>query len=234
MTRDTAPAELPRSTVMAVVAATTIAQVASVMGFAIFPVIAPRLALELGVPASTVGYQLSIAYGTAALATSFLSGAIPRFGACRVTQAALALCAVGMLLAMTASIAAMVAASILLGLGMSVMTPASAHLLFRFSPAHNRNLIFSIKQTGVPLGWLVVALTAPGITLAFGWRWALALVIIIEMTVLLALQPVRAHWDGDRNSAIAGTPPLFAGLLLVWRLPALRRMTFSRQIARTL
>jgi MFS family permease len=222
MTRDAAPVELPHSTVMAVVAATTIAQVASVMGFAIFPVIAPRLALELNVPASMVGYQLSIAYGTATLATSFLSGAIPRFGACRVTQAGLALCAAGMLLAMSASVAAMVAASILLGLGMSVMTPASTHLLFRFSPARNRNLIFSIKQTGVPLGWVVVALTAPAITHAFGWRWALGLVMATAIVTLVALQRVRARWDDDRKRDSGRGRSLFAGLTVLWGVPALR------------
>jgi len=107
-----------------------------------------------------------------------------------------------------------------------VMNPAAAHLLYRFSKPENRNLIFSIKQTGVPLGWLVIALTAPVITLAFGWRWALALMIVIKLTTLLALQPVRAHWDGDRDPATAHTLP-FAGLLVVWRLPPLRWLSFA-------
>jgi MFS family permease len=222
MTRDATTVELPRSTVMAVVAATTIAQVASVMGFAIFPVIAPKLALELNVPASMVGYQLSLAYGTATLATSFLSGAIPRFGACRVTQAGLALCAAGMLLAMSASLAAIAAASILLGLGMSVMTPASTHLLYRFTPAQNRNLIFSIKQTGVPLGWMVVALTAPAITYAFGWRWAVGMVMATAIATLVALPRVRARWDDDRKPDSGRVRSLFAGLTALWGVPALR------------
>jgi predicted MFS family arabinose efflux permease len=215
------------STVVAVVTATTIAQIASVMGFAIFPVIAPRLAPDLGVPASTVGYQLSIAYGVAALATLFSSGTIPRFGACRVTQAGVASCAAGMLLAMTASIPAIVAASVLLGLGMSVMTPASTHLLFRFSPAQNRNLIFSIKQTGVPLGWVVIALTAPGITYAFGWRWALGMVMAVAIVTLIALQRVRAEWDDDRKPDSGQGQSLFAGVAVLWRLPSLRWLAIA-------
>lgn len=222
MTPDAGRSEPLRATVLAVVAATTIAQVASVMGFAIFPVIAPRLAPDLGVPASMVGYQLSIAYGVAMLATLYSSGVIPRFGACRVTQAGLALCALGMLLAMTASITAIIAASVLLGIGMSVMTPASTHLLFRFSPAKNRNLIFSIKQTGVPLGWLVIALTAPGITFAFGWRWALGMVMIIAVVTLVALQRVREQWDDDRKADTGRGQSLFAGVVVLWRAPTLR------------
>jgi predicted MFS family arabinose efflux permease len=227
MTRTASLVDPPRSTVFAVVAATTIAQVAAVMGFAIFPVIAPRLAPDLGVPASTVGYQLSIAYGVATLATMFSSGTIPRFGACRATQAGLALCAAGMLLAMTASIAAIVAASVLLGLGMSVMTPASTHLLFRFSPAKNRNLIFSIKQTGVPLGWLVIALTAPGITFAFGWRWALAMVMTVAIVTLVALQRVRERWDDDRKPDTRRGQSLFTGVAVLWRVPSLRWLAIA-------
>jgi MFS family permease len=207
---------------IAVIAATTVAQAASTMGFAIFPVIAPKLALDLGVPASMVGYQMSIGYGTAMIATSLLSGTIPRFGACRVTQAGLLLCAAGLMLAMSASVAAIVVASVALGIGMSVMTPASTHLLFRFSPAQNRNLIFSIKQTGVPLAWLVIALTAPWITNEFGWRWALGMVVAIALATVVLLQPVRAHWDDDRAPVAARRRSLFAGVAVLWRVPALR------------
>jgi len=227
MTHGSASADPPRSTVIAVVAVTTAALAGAIMSNGIFPVIAPRLAHDLGVPASLVGYQVSIAYGTAMFTTMLLSGLIARHGACRMTQVGLALCIVAMLLTITSSLAAIVFASMLSGAGISVMNPAASHLLYRFSPPHRRNLIFSIKQTGVPLGWLVIALTAPGITLAFGWRWALALVIVIETTILLALQRVRAHWDGDRNPGTAHRPQLFAGLLVVWRRPALRWLALA-------
>ena len=212
---------------VAVIAATTVAQVASTMGFAIFPVIAPKLALDLGVPSSMVGYQMSLGYGTAMAATSFLSGTIPRFGACRVSQAGLLLCVAGLVLAMSASIPAIIVASVALGIGMSVMTPASTHLLFRFSPAQNRNLIFSIKQTGVPLAWLTVALTAPWITNAFGWRWALGMVMAVSALTLILLQPVRAHWDDDRTPAAGRRRSLFAGVVVLWRVPALRWMAIA-------
>ena len=226
MTRRLVSTDPPRSTVIAVVGATTAALAGAAMSSGIFAVIAPSLAHDLGVPAWLVGYQVSITYGTAMLTTLLLSGLIARHGACRMTQIGLALCVAAMLLTMTSSLTAIVIASIMVGAGTSVMNPAAAHLLYRYSPPHNRNLIFSIKQTGVPLGWLVIALTAPGITLAFGWPWALALMIVIKMTTLLALQRVRAHWDGDRDPATAHTLP-FAGLLVVWRLPPLRWLSFA-------
>jgi predicted MFS family arabinose efflux permease len=227
MRGDAVPARLPPPTVVAVVAATTIAQIGSTMGAAIFPVIAPRLALELDVPASLVGYQVSITYGTAMVTTTLLSSLIARRGACRMTQIGLVMCTLAMLLTMTSSIAAIVVASMLIGSAISVMTPASVHLLYRFSPPQNRNLIFSIKQTGVPLGWLLIGLIAPGITLAFGWQWALAPVIAIGMATLLALQPVRAQWDDDRSPDTGQARSLFTGVIVLWRLPALHWMAIA-------
>ncbi len=218
---------IPRSTMIAVVVATTVAQVASVMGIAVFPVIAPRLATELGVAPATIGYQISLVYGTAAFGSPMMSFAVARWGACRTTQVGLGCAVLAMALALSASLAAMVVTSILLGLTMTLMTPASTHLLFRFSPPQNRNLIFSIKQTGVPMGWMVMALVAPGITLAFGWRWAIGFVLVVALATLLALQRVRASWDDDRKrDAPVRTNPI-AGLTALWRYPMLRWLAIA-------
>lgn len=220
-------AEVARGTVVAVVVATTVAQAASTMGAAVFPVIAPRLAAEVGVAPATIGYLISLAFGTAAFSAPFTSFAVPRWGACRATQVGLTLCAIAMASALSASITALAICAMLLGVGMTLMTPASGHLLFRFSPAKNRNLIFSIKQTGVPLGWMVMALVAPSITLAWGWRWALGLVLVICLGAALALQSVRAHWDDDRKSSGALRANPAAGLRLIWRFPVLRWLSVA-------
>ena len=135
-----------RRTVIAVIAATLAAQVAAVMGSSAFPVIAPALATSLGIEPSLVGYQISLIYGTAMAGSPFMGNLVPRWGACRAMQVGLVATVLGLLLAMTASFSALVVGSILMGLSLSVMQPASAHVLFRFTPAGNRNLIFSIKQ----------------------------------------------------------------------------------------
>jgi len=211
-----------RSTVIAVVAATTAAQVAAVMGSSAFPVIAPALAVNLGVEPSLVGYQVSLIYGTAMAGSPFMGNLVPRWGACRAMQVGLITTVLGLLLAMTASFAALLAGSILLGLSLSVMQPASAHLLFRFSPPENRNLIFSIKQTGIPLGWALMGAIAPAVTIALGWRWALGVVVMASLATAAAIQPQRAAWDDDRRALAADRRGLLAGVGLVWRYPALR------------
>jgi MFS family permease len=213
---------IPRSTVYAVVVATTLAQIASVMGIAVFPVIAPRLASEIGIAPAMIGYQISLIYGAATVGSPLMSFAVTRWGACRATQVGLVCTVAAMALALTASVWALVAASILLGVSMTLMTPASTHLLFRFSPPQNRNLIFSIKQTGVPGGWVVMALVAPPITLSFGWRWSTVLVLVIALILIVALQPVRAQWDDDRKPGAAVRVDPIGSLVALWRHRPLR------------
>lgn len=222
MSADLTPTRFPRSTVIGVIAATTVAQVASMMGITVFPVIAPALAVNLGVEPSLVGYQISLIYGVAMAASPFMSNMVPRWGACRTIQIGLGLGALAMLLAMSSNLAALAIVSALLGLGMAVMPPASAHLLFRFTPHQHRNLIFSLKQTGIPLAWVLMAALAPAITLGFGWEWALALVLGTALVAAVTMQRWREQWDDDRGTAAAQSRSLPAGLGLVWRYPALR------------
>jgi len=212
----------PFSRVAAVVAATTAAQVSGAMGAAVFPVIAPELAKGLSLEVSSIGYQMSIIYGAAMAGSMLFTWMVARFGGCRTTQIGMACCVLGMLIGLQASIAALVVASILIGIGMSINLPAAGHLLFRFSPPQHRNFIFSLKQTGVPAAWALMAVIAPAVTLSFGWRWALVVVLVCALLTMLAMQPARAQWDDDRRPDVKNTTGLFDGLRLVWRLPALR------------
>lgn len=212
----------PAPGVVAVVAATTAAQVAGAMGAAVFPVIAPELARTLGVQVSLIGYQMSLIYGAALLGSMLFTWMVARYGGCRTTQIGMACCVIGLAVGFHGSVAALVVTSIFIGIAMSINLPAAAHLLYRFSPPQHRNLIFSLKQTGVPLAWAVMALIAPAITLTWGWRWALALVLLSSLVTLLAMQLVRDRWDDDRRSDLPVQARMFEGVQLMWRLPALR------------
>ena len=52
--------------------------------------------------------------------------------------------------------------AILLGAG-AVSTPASSHILARYCPRRMAPLVFSIKQTGVPVGSLIGGLLVPAL-----------------------------------------------------------------------
>ena len=74
------------------------------MGIAIFPVIAPQLAIRLGVDASLVGYQMSLLFGSAMAVSPVVGTAVLRWGACRVMQIALGSCVMGMCLALVGNL----------------------------------------------------------------------------------------------------------------------------------
>ncbi len=74
----------------------------------------------------------------------------------------------------------------------------------------------------MPLAWALMALIAPVVTLTWGWRWALALVLLSAVVTMLAMQPARERWDDDRRPDLPVQARIFDGVQLVWRIPALR------------
>lgn len=218
---------IPAGTVAAVVVATTVAQIAAVMGIAAFPVIALPLAAEMGVEPSLIGYQMSIVYGAATLGAPILSLAAARWGACRAMQIGLAFSVLACMLALTAKVWALLVCAVLLGFSITLMTPTATHLLMRFTPPRNRVFFFSLKQTGVPMGWAVMALIAPPIVQAWGWRWSLVVVALIAGATLLAVQPMRSAWDDDRHAQASARTHVLEGLQLLWRRPTLRWLVMA-------
>lgn len=222
------------SSVPFVIGATLLAQTIVSMASLTLPVLAPELAKVLQVDASTIGYQVSIVYAGAMASAAVGGGVVARLGACRTTQAALMLVAAAMLLAMVPHLAALVVASLLLGFGYGASNPAGAHLLTRYTPASSRNLIFSLKQTGVPLGGMAAALVAPPVAGAFGWHAALFVVIVCALATLALLQPVRVKWDddrrvlersNDRREVRRASVGVLGGIALVWSHRDLRYLS---------
>ncbi|MSO92952.1 MAG: MFS transporter [Rhodospirillales bacterium] len=184
--------------------------------------IAPEIAAAVGVPSSYVGYHVSLAYGAGMVMSLYSGLIIRRFGPVRANQAAVTFGALGSLLATAGVLPLMALGSLVMGVGIGLTTPAASHLLARFTPAHRRNLIFSIKQTGVPLGGILAGIVGPPIAVAFGWRWSLVAVVAFAIAVVLAAQPSRDRWDDDRdpNVRLRGNP--FHDLAIVFRVPALK------------
>ena len=191
------------------------------------PTIAPKLAEALGMEAALIGYQVSILFGGAVAGTLFGGSFTRRYGACRTMQISLALSAAGILMMIVPSLAAIVAGSLVAGFGQGILNSATAHLLVKYTVPARRNLLFSIKQSGVPFGGMLVALTAPAIALVFGWQWALVAVAILIAVLLALLAPVRAAWDDDRDVDADLSQQKFGGVPLVLHTPAIRWVSFA-------
>lgn len=202
-------------------------QTIGTMGTTIIPSVAPKVAESYGIPSALVGYQISMIAVAMILALAFGSKFNRRWGSTRMQQIGLTLVATGGLVAILPHVAFFFLSSIALGLGYGMLTPSASNLLLRFTPAKRRNLIFSIKQTGVPLGWAAIALLAPVLTVAFSWRVSMFVVLAYSVTGALLLERWRTHWDDDRDPGAASRTNLLTGVGVLWRYPTLRYLAMA-------
>lgn len=122
-----------------------------------------------------------------------------RTGPMRALQIGLVAGAAGIGLLWLDSGVALLVGMILVGLGYGPSSPAGTDVLQRYSPPQWRNLIFSIKQAGVPVGGVVAGLALPWITDLWGWGACLVFAALVVAVTVLAMQPMRAEIDADRD-----------------------------------
>lgn len=213
-----------------VVAVATFAQMVVAMSNILLPTIAPKLAESLGVSPVLIGYQVSLTFGAATLATLFGGNAVLRFGAARSTQLSILCCGAGLLMFALPYVTAVALGSVCIGMGMGMINSAAAHMLVTYTPPQRRNIMFSIKQTGVPVGGVITSLTAPAIAVHYGFHWSLVMIVVLIAGLLIFIQRYRAQWDGDRGTAGRGEQAAFGGVPLVWREASLRWISLVAMI----
>jgi predicted MFS family arabinose efflux permease len=169
------------------------------MALITLPVMAPQVAAALSVSPALLGVYVSATYLGATLASLMGGVAVTRWGAIRVSQSGLAICATGLILCATGWLPVMLPAALLIGLGYGPITPASSHVLARTTPAHRMSLVFSIKQTGVPAGFMLGGAIVPSLMLMTGWQASLVIVAVACLLCALASQPLQVGFDADRN-----------------------------------
>ena len=190
-------------------------------------VAAPAVAAELGIPGATIGLYTSLVYGFGMTSAILSPGFIHRYGAVRVSQYCLLTAIAGLLVAALGGTVALIALSALaIGAGYGATAPSSSHLLAKRTAPQIVNLVFSIRQTGVPLGGVCAGLAVPPLLLLAGWRGALLIEILPCLLLLAGLQLLRGDYDSDRDPA----RPLFRGgafrpLRLILEDAGLRRLS---------
>ncbi len=200
----------------AVIALASATQALIAICTAALPALAPVIARALGVDASLIGFQASIVYGCA-LCSTFITGTlIRRLGAARTIQCTLSTSAVGLLLASVGTVPMIIAGSIFIGTALGITTPATAHALARFTPIERQNVVFSVKQAGVPLGSMLASIIGPLVAVVFGWQSALVLFAVCCLALVATLQPHRARWDDDRDPRAPWLQHPFGGIPAVW------------------
>jgi MFS family permease len=192
------------------------------------PVMAPVAAPELGVAPSAIGYFVATAYLGSMIGSSAAGGWVARAGPVRVSQVGLALCLVGLALGASAWLPLALAGAFPIGLGYGPTTPASSVMLVRTAPPSLFSFIFSIKQTGVPLGGAIAGAVVPALVLAFGWRWGAVALGLACLALAIAIAPVRGRYDRDLDPrAPVSLGAVFAPVRLVLSDRGLRGMAVT-------
>lgn len=158
-------------------------------------VLAPEAAPALGVDPKLIGPFTSVIYLFAALVGAVTSALIARYGAIRICQSTMLAAAASLFLFASGHPLAALLSACLLGYNYGPFNPASAHILAGLATPRWQPFIFSLKQTGVPLGGALAGALVPLLVVAFGWQPAAACVGLAGIVVALMLQPLRRTFD---------------------------------------
>ena len=124
------------------------------------------------------------------------------------------------------NLAALLVALLVMGAGISTPTPAGSVAVRSAFPRQLRGMVMGIRQTGVPIGGFLAAVSLPWIAIYAGWRWALAAAgaasIAAALVALAVYRPgpqlSRQHGDSRRLSGVLNrdlTIAAISGLFLV-------------------
>jgi len=174
-------------------------QAMSTMSGLTIPVLAPSISAETGLNPGLIGLYTAILYGGSMISALAGGGFLLRFGALRVSQVCLLVVAIGLLINAPGHLFLLVFGALVIGLGGGPSTPASSQILARYAEPTKAPFIFSIKQTGVPVGGVLAGILLPVFVTSFGWRGALICVAIMAFALAVALQPLRSEFDADRQ-----------------------------------
>lgn len=209
-----------------VLIATLTIQALVAMALLTLPVVAPVVARSVGVPTTWVGGFVGVVYCAAMLASLLGGGAVRRWGALRLSQVGLASSTIGLCLCAIPHPVVMFIGAIFVGLGYGPITPASSHLLIKTTPPNQLSLVFSLKQTGVPLGGMIAGALVPSLDALIGWQLSFLAAGLMCAVCAWAVQPLRADLDSDRDPTVR--PSLVTSLVQPLRL------VFSHERLRTM
>ena len=155
------------------------------------PILAPDAQQDIGVSAAAVGLVTALIY-LASVPSALVSGLlVSRIGAIRVSQLCVLFASTGIILISTGDPLIIVIGALVVGIGYGAVTPSSSTVLADQAPKNVRSLIFSIKQSGVPIGGAIAGTLVPFLMYRFGWREAAIITGLIGFFVIVLAQLIQ-------------------------------------------
>ena len=179
-------------------------------------VVAVQAAVDLGVKSTSIGIYTAVIYVAGMLSGLSAGSFLARYGVIRTCQVALLLGVLGLGLASALPFwPVAIGAAVLLGMGTGPLNPAGSRILARHAPPQWQPFVFSVKQTGTPLGGMLAGLLLPPLMVLYDWRVAVVAISAIPLVTLFGLQLIRSDLDDDRDPAFRIS---FTGILTSLRL----------------
>ena len=204
----------------------TITQTIAVLVLMTIPVMATEIAPDFGVNATDIAPFMSLVFFSAMFSSAASGSFIRKFGGIRANQIGMVFSACCLLLALPVCLPLLFFSALLIGFGYGPNTPAGSHILNKTTPPQYRGFVFSLKQSGAPLGGLICGLLIPVLVTHFGWQSAIWATLGIAFLGVLAIQPLRTRLDQDRNPMLSleFISPRFAIQSIIEKVP-LRSLT---------
>jgi MFS family permease len=191
-------ADRPTRLLLIALSAMFLQQTFATLGRSLPPIIAPAILDDLAIDPAWLGIYVAAAALSALLFQLGCGSFILRHGALRMSQVALVLLGSGLAVATVGPVVLFLVSAVIGGGAAAMSTPASSHLLGRYSPPRHAPLVFSIKQTAVPAGLLAAGILGPWLTGLTGWRGALLIAAVSCIVLAAMLEPLRGEFDSDR------------------------------------
>ena len=209
-------------------AATMLVQAMVAMAVSVLPVLSPVLADTYGIRSSLIGIYASLVFTGAIFCTALGGTLVRRIGPIRCSQASLIVAGTALAMSASGPLMAILVFGVVTGMGYGLATPAASHILARVTPAERRGIVFSAKQSAVPIGGLLAGLLAPVLATLFGWQTSIIILATIVTVLSLVIYPLRAQLDDDRDPTVAISlrSPL-STIIEAAREPALRGLTLA-------
>lgn len=190
-------------------------------------VLAPMMMASAGMPAAAYG----LVSGAAGLGSVWLYMANSAFtlplGPVRALIAGVAIGVAGAALIATASYPLMIAGALLVGFSYATTGPAGSQILAENTPPRVRNRMFSFRQAGVPLGGTIAGIAGSAIAARYGWRIALASIVVFLLVASIPLLLAPRRFNGTpltrfRPAALFALSNLRQPFATVAAIPGLR------------
>lgn len=181
--------------------ATLLVQVVSSFAAAAVPLLGPILTQRWNLPPESIGYLSATVSIGICWCLACGGPMLDHHGPIRTLQLGLASICLGMLFLAQPVAAIGFIGALLLGLGLAPNNPAGSTMLMRTAPPRHRNLIFSIRQAGVPLGGAIAGVLVGPAIVGLGFSNTIWLIAAIVVLSLLAVQPFQKRLDGEKGPA---------------------------------